>query len=80
MTCKTERRHQETPVVGTSTKPAPLPTERQPESRLFQSLDELGAEHGTRSGAKQAAYIVGGGLLFGGAVFALLYLGILFLE
>jgi len=80
MTRQTEQHQHEMPVVATSTKPPPLPTEGQAESRLFQSLDELRTEHGNRSSAKDLTYLVGGGLLLGAVVFGLLYLGILFLE
>ncbi len=80
MTCQIEQHQREIPVAAANTKPPPGIMKIQSESRLFQSLEELRSEQGVGPSAKERFWFVGGGLLLGVVLFALLYLGILFLE
>lgn len=80
MTWTLKQHQREKSAVVTCAKPPPQPPKVQPQSQLFQSLDELHAGQGDVPTATDRLTVWGGGLLIGLLVFSMLYLVIYLLE
>lgn len=80
MTQTLKQRQQEMSAAATCTKPPPHPPKVQPQSQLFQTLDELHIRQGDAPTTRDRLTVWGGGLLIGLIVFSVLYLLIYFLE